>query len=108
MMEKIKNFFAFIGRAWVGGRRGRMGILFLIIAIYFFVRMFMGSPNLQQFVINIWRLNSEQKQLVTEQETLNKLTHHIELIVQNSPDYIEELGLKRLNKGDPRTKILRF
>ena len=33
---------------------------------------------------------------------------HIDLVQKNSPDYIEELGLKRLNMGDAKTKILKI
>lgn len=108
MKEKIKNFFGFIGRAWVGGIRGKAGILFTLFAAFMFVRIFWGEVNVQKFVMNIWRLNEEQQQLATEREKLDTLQRHINLLQSYSPDYIEELGLKYLNVGDAKTKILKI
>lgn len=108
MKEKIKNFFRFIGRAWSGGIRGKIGILCAIFALFMFVRIFWGAVNVQNFVISIWRLNAEQQQLVTEKEKLDILEKHIALIQGYSPDYVEELGLKYLNIGEPKAKILKL
>ena len=36
------------------------------------------------------------------------LNKHIELLQNYSPDYVEELGLKYLNIGDPQVKILKI
>jgi len=58
--------------------------------------------------MNIWRLNAAQTQLQAEQAKLEQLEKHIQLVQRNSPDYIEELGLKRLNIGDSKTKILKI
>lgn len=108
MKEKIKNFFGFIWRAWTGGIRGKFGLLFAIFALFMFVRIFWGEVNVQKFVMNIWRLNEEQEQLVAETQKLNYLKSHIELLQGYSPDYVEELGLKYLNIGDPAIKILKM
>lgn len=108
MKEKIKNFFGFIGRAWSCGIRGKVGILFACFALFMFVRIFWGEVNVQRFVINIWRLNAEQEQLATEQAKLSLLNRHIELLQGYSADYVEELGLKYLNIGDPKAKILKI
>lgn len=108
MKGKIKNFFGFIGHAWSGGIHGKAGIIFTLFAAFMFVRIFWGEVNVQKFVINIWRLNGEQQQLATEREKLDTLNRHIELLQGYSPDYIEELGLKYLNIGDARTKILKI
>lgn len=108
MKEKIKNFFGFIGAAWTGGIRGKIGILFTVFAAFMFVRIFWGEVNVQTFVINIWRLNTEQQQLAAEQEKLQSLQRHIELLQGYSADYVEELGLKYLNIGDPKIKILKI
>lgn len=108
MKEKIKNFFGFLGRAWSCGIRGKFGILFAVFALFMFVRIFWGEVNVQKFVINIWRLNTEQQQLVAEQNKLNLLNRHIELLQGYSPDYVEELGLKYLNIGDPRARVLKI
>lgn len=108
MKEKIKNFFGFIGAAWTGGIRGKIGILFAVFAAFMFVRIFWGEVNVQTFVINIWRLNTEQQQLAAEQEKLQSLQRHIELLQGYSADYVEELGLKYLNIGDPKIKILKI
>lgn len=108
MKEKIKNFFGFLGRAWSCGIRGKIGILFSVFALFMFVRIFWGEVNVQRFVINIWRLNAEQQQLVAEQNKLNLLNRHIELLQGYSPDYVEELGLKYLNIGDPKFKVLKI
>ena len=108
MKEKIKNLFSFIGRAWVAGFHGKLGVIMVLVAIFWSVGIFTGKTTLQGFIANIWRLNAAQVQLQTEQEKLAQLEHHIELAQQNSPDYIEELGLTRLNMGDAKTKILKF
>ncbi len=105
---KIKNFFGFIWRAWRAGWRGKVGIIMLIFATFMFVRIFMGDVCIQKFVSNIWKLNAEQQQLAAEQERLNTLKQHIELLQGYSADYVEELGLRYLNIGDPKTRILKY
>ena len=108
MQGKIKKLFDFIGRAWSGGIRGKIGILFAIFAGFMFIRIFWGEVNVQKFVVNIWRLNAEQQHLAAEQEKMATLAHHIELIQNYSPDYIQELGLRYLNIGDADFKILKL
>lgn len=108
MWKKIKNLFGFLGRAWSGSIRGKIGILFAVFAAFMFVRIFWGEVNVQKFIINIWRLNTEQQQLDAEQQKMATLARHIELIQEYSPDYIQELGLKYLNVGDANFKILRL
>ena len=108
MKEKIKNFFGFIGRAWAGGAHGKWGIICTLIALFMFIRMFLGDMNIQRFVINAWNLNSERIELATQQQIRDTLEHHLELLRNASPDYIEELGLQYLNIGDPRFRILKI
>lgn len=108
MKEKIKNLFAFTGRAWSAGFHGKLGVIMVIIAVFWSVGIFTGKTTLQGFIVNIWRLNAAQEQLQQEQTKLAKLQQHISLVQKNSPDYIEELGLKRLNMGDAKTKILKI
>ena len=102
MKEKIKNFFGFIGRAWSDGIYGKFGIVMLVFALFIFVRMFWGDVNVQKLIINVWRLHGEQEQLAAEQEKLQKIQRHIELLQGYSADYVEELGLKYLNIGDAK------
>lgn len=108
MKEKIKNFFGFIGRAWSDGIYGKFGIVMLVFALFIFVRMFWGDVNVQKLIINVWRLHGEQEQLAAEQEKLQKIQRHIELLQGYSADYVEELGLKYLNIGDAKYKILKI
>lgn len=108
MKEKIKNFFRFLGAAWTGGIRGKIGILCAVFAAFMFFRIFFGEVTAQRFVINIWRLNAEQEQLDKEVAKLETYQKHIKLIQGYSPDYVEELGLKYLNVGDPKAKILKI
>lgn len=108
MKEKIKNFFGFIGRAWSGGLRGKIGLALVIVALFMFIRMFLGDRNIQGFIINAWNLNRERAELTELTQTLGTLEHHISLIKNGSPDYIEELGLQYLNIGDPKFKILKI
>ena len=108
MKEKIKNLFGFIGRAWGASWRGKAGVLATAFALFMFVRIFWGAVNVQNFVINIWRLGNEQTQLATEQAKLDTLNRHIDLLQSYSPDYVEELGLKYLNIGDAKFKILKI
>ena len=108
MKGKIKNLFSFLGRAWSGGGRGKLGIALTAFAGFMFIGLFWGDVNVQRFTINVWQLNRERAQLSAEQSTLDKLNHHIELLQGYSADYIEELGLKYLNIGDPKTKILKI
>ncbi len=110
MWTKIKNFFDFVKSAWSCGARGKWGILFMIVAIFFFVRLFFGTQNVQSFVINAWRLNRNRSELAVAQKNLQQMQHHIYLLQHpnNSPDYIEELGLKALNLGNPEFKELKY
>ena len=108
MKEKIKNFFGFIGRAWSDGIYGKFGIVMLVFALFIFVRMFWGDVNVQKLIINVWRLHGEQEQLAAEQEKSQKIQRHIELLQGYSADYVEELGLKYLNIGDAKYKILKI
>ena len=108
MKEKIKNFFGFIGNAWTGGTRGKIGIACALFALLFFIRMFLGDMNVQRFVINAWNLNHERAELNQLQQTRDTLEHHIELLRNASPDYVEELGLQYLNIGDPKFRILKI
>lgn len=108
MKEKIKNLFDFIKRAWSDGTYGKFGILLTLFAVFMFVRMFWGEVNVQRLVINVWRLNAEQEQLAAEQAELKAIRRHIELLQGYSADYVEELGLKYLNIGDPKFKILKI
>lgn len=108
MREKIKNFFAFAGRAWSGGIRGKIGVLCLIFAGFMFIGIFWGDVSIQKFVINIWHLNEEQEQLVIETEKLETIKHHLYLIENNSSDYLQEMGIKYLNVGDPEIKVLKL
>lgn len=108
MKEKIKNFFGFLWTAWRGSWRGKIGIFCAIFAAVMFVRIFWGDVNVQKFVMNIWRLDAEQQHLALETEKLNTLRQHIDLLQGYSADYVEELGLKYLNIGDPDIKILKI
>lgn len=108
MKEKIKNLFGFLGRAWVSGARGKMGIAFTVFAIFMLGRLFVGEVTVQKSFMNIWHLSAEREQLSDEKEKLRTLNRHIELLQNYSPDYVEELGLKYLNIGDPRVKILKI
>ena len=110
MKEKIKNFFGFIKSAWIGGPRGKIGLMLMIISIFFFVRLFYGEKNVQSFIMNAWRLNQEKKELSMAQKKLDTIQHHIYLLQHpnSSSDYIEELGLKTLNMGDADFKELKI
>ncbi|MBO7642710.1 MAG: hypothetical protein J6S74_01060 [Alphaproteobacteria bacterium] len=108
MKEKIKNFFGFIAHAWTGGPRGKWGLMLVILALFMFIRMFSGDRNVQRFVINAWNLNHDQAELAEQKKILNTLEHHLELLRNGSPDYIQELGLQYLNLGDGKFKILKI
>ena len=108
MKDKIKNFFGFIGNAWRGGPRGKVGLFFAIFAVLAFVRIFWGDVNVGKFVANIWHLDSERAELARETKKLETIRQHIHLLQNYSPDYVEELGLKYLNIGDPGFKVLKI
>ena len=110
MKEKIKNFFEFVKSAWVAGPRGKFGIILMLLALFLFVRLFCGMQNIQSFIINAWHLNHERAELAVAQKQLQKTQHHIYLLTHpnSSSDYIEELGLKTLNLGDPEFKELKY
>ena len=108
MKEKIKNLFSFLSRAWAGGIRGKFGIVLALFATFMLIGLFCGDVSIQRITINIWRLNQAQNQLATEKATLDGINRHIELLQNHSPDYIEELGLRYLNIGDPDAKILKI
>lgn len=110
MKEKIKNFFVFAKNAWTDGTRGKVGIMLMLVSLFFFARLFYGDKNIQSFVMNAWHLNQEKKELVIAQKNLDKIQHHIYLLQHpnSSSDYIEELGLKTLNLGDAEYKELKY
>jgi len=107
MKDKIKELLQFLVAGWRGGVRGKIGVLCIIFASIMFVRLFWGDVSIQQFVINIWKLNGDQSQLVTEQKKLTHTQHQIKLLHEYSPDYIEELSQKYLNMGAPDIRILK-
>ena len=73
-----------------------------------FFHVLFGQVNVARFVANIWHLNAEQQELATEQSKLETMNRHIKLLENYSPDYVEELGLKYLNIGDPAFKVLKI
>lgn len=110
MKEKIKNFFVFAKNAWIEGPRGKIGLALMVLSIFFFARLFYGDNNLQSFIKNAWHLKQDRKELAINQDDLKTLQHHIYLLQHPnaSSDYIEELGLKNLNLGDPKFKELKY
>lgn len=108
MKDKIKNLFIFISDAWRGGIRGKAGVFFAIFGAFMFVRIFLGDVNITRFVGNIWHLNTEKTELVTEKQKLETINHHIQLLENYSPDYVEELGLRYLNIGDSEFRVLKL
>ena len=108
MRDKIKNLFGFIGCAWRGGIRGKVGVLLTIFAGFMFFHLLFGEVNIARFVANIWHLDAEQTELANERLRLETMNRHIELLQNYSPDYVEELGLKYLNIGDAKFKILKI
>lgn len=110
MKTKIKNFFAFLGRAWTAGPRGKIGIILLFLSILSFCRLFYGTRSVQSFIINAWHLNQEHKELAIAEKQLQQMQHHVYLLQHpnNSSDYIEELGLQTLNLGNPEFKELKY
>ena len=110
MKEKIKNLFIFMKNAWSISTRGKIGVILFFVAFIFFIRIFVGTPTLQSYVINIGKLNHERKELAVLQKDLKQIQHHIYLLQRPNPDsdYIEELGLKTLNLGSPEFKELKY
>ncbi len=108
MKGKIKKIFEFLRCALSGGWRGVIGLIILIFAFGMFIRIFYGERNIQRYVINIWAVNKEQIALNAAHADLNNLKRHIDLLKNISPDYVQELGLKHLNMGDPKFKILKI
>ena len=110
MKKKIKNFFEFAKRAWTSGSRGKIGIILMLLSMFFFIRMFCGTRNVQSFIMNAWRLNHERTELAIAQQQLKEIQHHIYLLQHpnSSSDYIEELGLRILNVGNPDFKELKY
>ncbi len=108
MWTKIKNFFSFMKSAWLCSTRGKWGVLFMILSLFFFVRLFFGTQNIQSFVVNAWHLNRNRAVLATETAQLKQIQHHIYLLRHCSEDYVEELGLKALNLGNPEFKELKY
>ena len=97
MREKIKNFFGFIGRAWTASWRGKVGILMLAFALFMFVRIFWGTVNVQKFIMNIWRLNTEETQLMAEQEKLS-LARELLRNYFDACDYFEYENYQEIKK----------
>lgn len=110
MKEKIKNLFDFLGRAWTAGSRGKIGIVLMLLSLFFFIRLFCGTSSIQNFAINAWRLSHERAELELAQKQLQQIQHHIYLLQHpnSSSDYIEELGLQTLNLGDSEFKELKY
>ena len=83
MKEKIKNLFIFLKSAWTISTRGKIGIAMMFAAC---------------------------RELAVLQKNLNQIQHHIYLLQRPNPDsdYIQELGLKTLNLGNPEFKELKY
>lgn len=108
MKEKIKNLFAFMGRAWRASNRGKLGVVMAIVAVIVILRMFWGAASVQHFVAGAFHLHDETAGLSAETAKLADVNMRIRLIQEHSPDYIEELAETRLNLGDPKLKILKY
>lgn len=108
MKEKIKNLLAFMGRAWRTSWKGKIAVLTTIFLVFKLCEFFSNKSSIQQFIINFWRLNEARQELVVAQAKLDKINHHLELLNENSCDYIQELGLTKLNIGDRDIKILKI
>ena len=110
MKGKIKIFFDFVKRAWAAGSRGKIGIILMLLSMFFFIRLFCGTRSVQSFIINTWRLNHERAELAVAQQQLAEIQRHIYLLQHPnaSSDYIEELGLRVLNVGNPEFKELKY
>ena len=110
MKKKIKNFFAFLKSAWVSGPRGKWGILLMIISLFLFVRLICVTRNIQVFVIKAWHLNRDRAELSIAEKKLKQIKHHNDLLKEpySSTDYIEEIGLQKLNLGDKEFKELKY
>ena len=108
MKDKIKNLFGFMGRAWRGGIRGKAGVFFALFATFMFVRIFCGDVNVGRFVANMWHMSKDQQELAFLTKKLETIQQHIHLIQNYSPDYVEELGLRYLNIGDPGFRVLKI
>lgn len=108
MKDKIKNLFSFLGRAWQGGIRGKVGILFALFALLAFTRILFGQMNIVKFIRTSFQLNSERRELTAERKKLETINLHIQLLQNYSPDYVEELGLRHLNIGNPNFKVLKI
>ena len=110
MKEKIKNLFMFLKSAWTDGPRGKWGIIFMLVSVFFFIRLFCGDQNIQGFVINAWHLKHDRIELENNQKQLRQMEQHIYLLQHpnSSSDYIEELGLQTLNMGNPEFKELKY
>ena len=107
MWDKIKNFFSFLGRAWRGGRGGKVGILCALFAGFMAVQLVIGDVSIQNFVIKTVQLGRDQKQLAAEQAKLARINHQIALLQHHSPDFLEEMSLKYLNIGNPKYRIIK-
>lgn len=109
MREKIKKIVNFIKNAWSGSRAGKFGIFLFILSVFLFTRLFCGGHNIQGFIINSWKVHSEQKELIQAKQQLETRRNQIKLLRQNNTsDYIEELGLKVLNFGNPNFQELEY
>jgi hypothetical protein len=107
MKEKIKELLQFMVAGWRGGLRGKIGVVCIIFASVMFIRLFWGEVSIQRFVMNIWKLNNDESQLVIEQHKLAQTQYQIKLLQEHSPDYVEELSQKYLNMGAPELHILK-
>lgn len=110
MKEKIKNFFIFLKDAWVGGVGGKIGIALMIFSAFLFVRIFFGDTTPQSCIKTAIHLNRQEQELKIAKENLAKMKNHVYLLQHpnSSSDYIEEMGLKTLNLGDPDFKELKY
>ncbi len=108
MLTKIKNLFSLLGRTFVSGFQGFFGVVFIIFACIMLIGLFTGDVNLQKFIYNEFVIVAREDELEKYTKKLDELKLHNDLIITGSPDYLEEIGLKQLNKGTPDTKILKI
>ncbi len=108
MLTKIKNLFGVLSRTFISGFQGFFGVVFIIFATIMFSGLFWGDVSIQKYIYQEFVLIRKDAELEKHTEKLNELKLHNDLIMNASPDYLEEIGLKQLNKGTPDTKILKI
>lgn len=107
MFEKIKSCIGIFLRGSVSGWRGIVGAALIIFSFYLCLGFFTGVTNIPNYIRNKNQLGKIDARIESTRAKLNRTNLHIQLLKEQSPDFVSEMALKHLNLGDTNLLIIK-